>query len=187
MRFTAIVSGFLGLAACVLAENITIKVGEGGKLSYNPESVVAKEGDILSFQFLAGNHSVTQSSFDDPCTRLTTPEPGIDSDYQPASANATMIPQWSFTVTNASTPLWFYCKQGPHCKSGMVFAVNPTTEKTFDAFQSKATGASPSGSSSTASLPTPSATNNPGGALGLDPSMFAGIITLVAVLAGSVL
>lgn len=190
MRFAAIVSTFLGLATCVWAENITVKVGEGGGLTYSPESVTAKEGDIISFQFLAKNHSVTQSSFNDPCTRLTTPTLGIDSDYQPVPANASMVPQWSFTVVNASAPLWFYCKQGAHCKAGMVFAVNPTADKTFEAFKSKATGGSSSSSpgSSTGSLPTPSATNNPsGGALGLNPPMLVGFITLVAVLAGSVL
>jgi plastocyanin len=189
MRF-AIVSVFLGLAACVWAENITVKVGENGGLTYSPESVAAKEGDIISFQFLAKNHTVTQSSFNDPCTRLTTPTLGIDSDYQPVPANATMVPQWSFTVVNASAPLWFYCKQGAHCKAGMVFAVNPTADKTFQAFKNKATGASSSTppGSSTGSVPSPSATNNPsGGALGLNTPMLAGIITLVAVLAGSVL
>jgi plastocyanin len=195
MRFATIVSTFLGLAACVCADNITVKVGENGGLTYSPESVTAKEGDIISFQFLAKNHSVTQSSFNDPCTRLTTPTLGIDSDYQPVPANATMVPQYSFTVVNASSPLWFYCKQGAHCKAGMVFAVNPTAEKTFDAFKAKATGAnSTSGSSSvvspsSGSNPTPSATNNPSGdgALGLGPSTLVGVITLVAIFAGSVL
>jgi plastocyanin len=189
MRFAVIVSTFLGLAACVCAANFTVKVGEGGGLTFNPETVTAKEGDIISFQFLTKNHTVTQSSFNDPCTRLTTPTLGIDSDYQPVPANATMIPQWSFTVVNASAPLWFYCKQGAHCKAGMVFAVNPTADKTFQTFKTKATGGGSSSSpSSTGSVPTPSATNNPsGGALGLNPPMLAGVITLVAVLAGSVL
>jgi len=192
MRFAAIVPALLSLAACVLADNITVKVGENGGLTYNPDSVTAKEGDIISFQFVAKNHSVTQSSFSDPCTRLTTPTLGIDSDFQPVSANATMVPQWSFTVSNASVPLWFFCKQGAHCKAGMVFAVNPTADKTFQAFKDKATGANSTSSStsvsSTGSHPSPSATNNPsGGALGLNPPMLAGMITLVAVLAGSVL
>jgi len=194
MRFAAIFSAFFGLTACVWAETIIVKVGEGGGLTFTPESVIAKENDIIAFQFISKNHSVTQSSFADPCTRLTTPTLGIDSDYQPVAANATMIPQWSFTVVNATAPLWFYCKQGAHCKAGMVFAVNPNAEKTFEAFKSKATGASPSppsGSSpsSTGSVPSPSASNNPsnGAAIGFSPSKFAAIITLAAIFAGSVL
>jgi len=189
MRFAGIVSTFLGLATFVLAENFTVKVGENGGLTYDPETVTAKDGDIISFQFLAKNHSITQSTFNDPCTKLET---GVDSDYQPVPANASMVPQYSFTVSNASSPLWFYCKQGAHCKAGMVFAVNPTADKTFQAFKDKATGATPSsstGSSSTASLPSPSATNNPSGdgALGLGASTLVGVITLVAVFAGTVL
>jgi len=191
MRFAAVVSVFLGLAASVWAANITVKVGEGGGLTFSPESVTANQGDIVSFQFLTKNHSVTQSSFTDPCTRLTTPTLGIDSDYQPVPTDATMIPQWSFTVVNASAPLWFFCKQGTHCKSGMVFAVNPSADKTFEAFKARATGGTPSsstGSSSTSPAPSPSASTNPGnGALGLGSSKLAGIITLVAILAGSVL
>lgn len=192
MRFAAIVSAFLGLAACVWAETILVKVGEGGGLTFSPESVTVKQDDVIAFQFLSKNHSVTQSSFADPCTRLTTPTLGIDSDYQPVPANATMVPQWSFTVVNATAPLWFYCKQGAHCKAGMVFAVNPNAERTFEAFKSKATGATPSsstGSSSTGSVPSPSASTNPsdGATLGSNPSGFAGIITLAAIFAVSVL
>ena len=101
-----------------------------------------------------------------------------------------------------------------HCKTGMVFAVNPTASDTYDAFkvritfralyffpvtdssppQAKAMGASstPSstGSSSSGSLPSPSASNNGSygnAALGLGLTKVAGIISLVAILAGSIL
>lgn len=37
--------------------------------------------------------------------------PGIDSGFQPVVANATQIQQFTFTVNNASAPLWFYCAQ----------------------------------------------------------------------------
>jgi len=42
---------------------------------------------------------------------MTTPTAGIDSGYMPVAAGATSFPQWSFTMTNASAPLWFYCRQ----------------------------------------------------------------------------
>ena len=38
-------------------------------------------------------------------------------------------------VKNASQPLWFYCAHQGHCAAGMVMAVNPTADKTFDAFK----------------------------------------------------
>jgi plastocyanin len=199
MRFTAI-SAFLGLAACVLADNITVQVAVDGALTFTPNTVTANQGDIVNFQFMTGNHTITQSTFSNPCTRLTAPNPGIDSGFLPVSANDTTIPQYSFTVDNATAPLWFYCKQGAgaHCRAGMVFAVNPTTDMTFAAFQANAansttstssSGPSTSKPSSTGYGPTPSATNNStgGAVLDLNPSKVAGIITLVAVLAGSVL
>jgi hypothetical protein len=46
-----------------------------------------------------------------------------------------------------SKSVWFFCATGSHCKSGMVFAVNPTTTESFSAFQAAAKGES-SGSSS---------------------------------------
>jgi len=198
MRFSA-VSAFLGLAACVYADTINVMVAQNGTLTFTPNSVTANEGDVISFQFLAGNHTVTQSSFNDPCTTLTTPSPGIDSGFQPVSANATMVPQYSFSVTNASSPLWFYCRQARHCESGMVFAVNPTANNTFDAFKAKATGtnttSSSPGSSSTGSVPTKTGSSSSPSASGysnsaplrFDSSKLAGIIGLVAIVAGSVL
>lgn len=194
MRFSA-VSAFLGLAACVYAETINVMVAQNGTLTFTPSSVTANEGDVIAFQFLAGNHTVTQSTFTDPCTMLTTPSPGIDSGFQPVSADATMVPQYSFSVTNASSPLWFYCRQGRHCEAGMVFAVNPTADKTFDAFKAKATGtnttSSSLGSSSTpsqtGSSSSPSASGYSSSApLRFDSSKLTGIIGLVAIVVGSV-
>jgi hypothetical protein len=78
---------------------------------------------------------------------------GVDPNYQPVAANASSVP--SFTITELDRPLWFYCKQTgsdtvflpirrmilqadhlrySHCQQGMVFAVNPTAKKTFEAF-----------------------------------------------------
>lgn len=194
MRFTAI-STLLGLAACASAANITVIVSQGGALNYTPSSVTANEGDVISFQFVAGNHTVTQSSFDNPCTQLSG---GIDSEFQPVSSNASMVPEYSFTVSNASTPLWFFCEQGRHCEAGMVFAVNPTANETFDAFKAKATGggSNSTGSSSggsyptkTGSTPSPSASNNSANsaAPGFGSFELTGFISLVAIFAGSLL
>ncbi|KAJ7754178.1 hypothetical protein DFH07DRAFT_743923 [Mycena maculata] len=47
--------------------------------------------------FSAGNHSVTQSSFADPCTASS---PGFDSGFQAVSEGSRDVPEWSFTVEN---------------------------------------------------------------------------------------
>lgn len=142
MRFST--AAFLVSAAAVAsAANVTVLVGDGG-LVFNPTSVNVNAGDTINFEFRAKNHSVTQSTFANPCAKQTTPAPGIDSGFQPVAAGATTFPTWSITIQNASAPLWFYCAQtapANHCNAGMVFAVNPTAEKSFDAFQAAAKAA----------------------------------------------
>jgi plastocyanin len=46
---------------------MTILVGGTGRLSYTPEFVNADVGTVLEFQFDVVNHTVTQSSFNEPC------------------------------------------------------------------------------------------------------------------------
>jgi plastocyanin len=138
------------LASTVSATNFPVTVGEGG-LIYNPSSINAAPGDTVSFTFFPKNHTVTQSSFTAPCEPLAG---GIDSNFQPVAANASNVPQFSITV-NATTPLWFFCRQVNHCETGMVFAINPTANKTFAQFQAtanasnSANGSPPSSSSNT--------------------------------------
>ncbi|KAF8643873.1 hypothetical protein AX16_008889 [Volvariella volvacea WC 439] len=151
----------LASALAAWATDITVLVGQDG-LAFTPSSAMAQVGDNIIFEFRAKNHSVTQSTFADPCTRMTTPAMGIDSGFQAIAPNATEFPQWSITVDNASAPLWFFCAQTTpvvHCQQGMVFALNPTLEKTFDAFLANAknsadTSGSPSGASSASGFVT---------------------------------
>ncbi|KAH8117177.1 Cupredoxin [Phellopilus nigrolimitatus] len=160
MKFSSLVSALsaIGLAS---AANFTVKVGENGGLTYNPSSVNASVGDTIAFQFVAKNHSVTQSTFASPCNAS-----GVNSGFFPVAANATTVPEWSFTLDNASAPLWFFCAQTGHCAKGMVFAVNPTAAKSFNAFQAAANatgansttaGASGSGSAASGTAASPSA------------------------------
>ena len=77
---------------------------------------------------------------------------GFDSGFVPVAANATAFPAWTIQVT-VGTPLWFYCKQGNHCASGMVGSINAATtgNKTFADF--RALAMSPAGTpSSVASI-----------------------------------
>jgi len=150
------------------AADIQVTVGDAGSLAFNPTSVTAQAGDTVIFEFRAKNHSVTQSSFAQPCTFLTSAAgPGVDSGFQPVPAGSTSFPQWSITIDNSSAPLWFYCAQNTpanHCKAGMVFAINPTADKSFDSFQTAAKASDPSApaggaSSGSASASAPSASS----------------------------
>jgi len=142
----------LASAAVVSAVNMTVLVGDQNALTFTPSSVTAQAGDTINFEFHSKNHSVTQSTFASPCQFMTTPKQGIDSGFQATAAGATTFASWSFTVDDASTPLWFYCAQtvpANHCQAGMVFAVNPTADKSFDAFQAAAKSGNAASNSTT--------------------------------------
>jgi plastocyanin len=142
MRFSLAVAAFAP-ALSAYAANILVQVGAGGELAFSPTNITAQVGDVVAFQFQGKNHSVTQSTFADPCSIQTTPAQGISSGFQPVAANATELPEWSFTVNNASAPLWFFCAQTnpkSHCEAGMVFSVNanPNSAKSFAVYQAAA-------------------------------------------------
>jgi len=160
--------------AVALGNTINVAVGMNG-LAYTPSSVTANVGDILQFTFYPKNHTVSQSTFGTPCVKAVdsaTGQQGVDSGFMPVPAGTTVgNPTFAINVTTTS-PLWFYCRQTGHCEQGMVFAVNPTPEKTFQAFQAAAiagggsTGSPSSGSPST-STGSPTDGTNPGG---IDPA-----------------
>ncbi|KAJ8093779.1 hypothetical protein PM082_009639 [Marasmius tenuissimus] len=96
--------------------------------------VQIKETSFSSLSSQSKNHSVIQSTFDDPCTPK---QDGLNSGFQAITQSPKV---WSITVKETS-PTWFYCSQvvpASHCQNGMVFAVNPSQEETFDTFQNKA-------------------------------------------------
>ncbi|KAG7442231.1 uncharacterized protein BT62DRAFT_451709 [Guyanagaster necrorhizus] len=138
----------LALAVPLLAgaQNTVIQVGgttteAGGIFQFIPANVTVSQGDVVTFNFSGnpGNHSITQSSLTNPCTPLSD---GFDSGWVFISGE-TPTPQWNLTITNASVPIWFYCKQlvpSPHCKVGMVGAINApmSGNATFDVFLSNA-------------------------------------------------
>jgi len=146
MRFSlAAAAAALAPVLFAAAEDHLILVGANGQLAFSPTNITAAAGDTVSFQFQAKNHSVTQSSFINPCAIQTTPAPGINSGFQFVSNTSTTLPQWSFTVDNATTPLWFFCAQtnpASHCQAGMVFSVNanPNSAKSFAIYQQAAMG-----------------------------------------------
>ncbi|KAJ8522374.1 hypothetical protein ONZ45_g1014 [Pleurotus djamor] len=134
-------------AASMTAAQMVVQVGStqtapGGVFQFIPPTITASNGTVVSFMFTGapGNHSVTQSSFADPCNPLSG---GFDSGWVfiPPS-NVSEPPVWNLTITDDSRPIWFYCKQllpGPHCNAGMVGAINaPSSGNTFQAFQTAA-------------------------------------------------
>lgn len=80
---------------------------------------------MIQFQFSSGNHTVTQSSADTPCTPLQlTQADAVHSGHIPYEAGQTTVGTFSMVVTSAE-PMFLYCATGPHCQNGQVMVVNP--------------------------------------------------------------
>ena len=120
-------------------ETHLVNVGTRGKLIFEPQPVDAAVGDLIVFQFLTLNHTVTQSSFENPCVS----QDGFDSGFRffnPTNQTGVINQRLTFLVRE-SDPMWFFCRQTvprSHCNSGMVFAVN--AGDLWTEFQSNAEG-----------------------------------------------
>lgn len=126
-------ASFLALLGLASAQNLHVVSvsGEGDwALKFSPENIQVPVGDMIQFQFRAGNHSVVQSNFDNPCEPISmhADAEGFYSGYQlvAASEEMDMIPTYTVMVQDES-PMWVYCSQGQHCQSGMVMVVNENT------------------------------------------------------------
>jgi plastocyanin len=188
MRFT-FASAALSLATIASATVFQVQVGENG-LSFTPSTVTASPGDQVQFIFNPSNHSATQSTFSNPCRQMPN---GSDSGFMLVNgANANEAPNVTVLI-NSTDPVWFFCRQTgyasiplftfrrfcllclsatcSHCQQGMVFAVNPTANMTFDAFQaaarSSSSGSGPStsgsGASGSSAASAPSSTSSSSG------------------------
>jgi plastocyanin len=162
--FAASLSLGLALLPFVSAAIIDIQVGAAGKLTYSPEAISAQVGDQVVFHFLAKNHTVTQSSFADPCGKK---DGGINSGFQPVPANTTdNFPTFTVEVKDTEA-IWIYCAQGvrtanSHCGAGMVFAINCGADGAPNSFTNfkkaaLAVGATAIASSTAASAPSTTA------------------------------
>jgi len=150
--FTTFAASASILASAVSAVQHNVVVGDGNANVFAPTSLTGVvSGDTIAFTFFSKNHTVTQSTFPAPC--VSKPD-GVNSGFVPVDAANATKPEWSIRIDNVTDPLWFYCAQGAHCKAGMVFAINPTAEKTYDAFLAAAKGAAPSSTASSGGSPT---------------------------------
>jgi len=140
MHFSLLSAVFASLPLFAHAAVWNITVGGSAGLVYTPPSVNATTGDILHFIFEATNHTVTQSTFETPCSPLLG---GVNTGFNfPVNSSVTSdFPTFDIIVTDDTQPMWFYCAQPDHCSQGMVFAANPpaTGDQTFDAFKTLAT------------------------------------------------
>ncbi|KIM48076.1 hypothetical protein M413DRAFT_220408 [Hebeloma cylindrosporum] len=158
--FAASLSLGLALLPFVSAAIIDIQVGAAGKLTYSPEAIGAQVGDQVVFHFLSKNHTVTQSSFADPCGKK---DGGINSGFQPVPANTTgNFPTFTIEVKDTE-PIWIYCAQGvrtanSHCGSGMVFAINCGPDGAPNSFTNFKNSALAVGASLSAAASAPSTT-----------------------------
>ncbi|KAJ0107326.1 hypothetical protein J7T55_015792 [Diaporthe amygdali] len=131
MQFTtAALAVLAGVASAQKVQVVTVSTANNS-LVYTPDNIKASAGEMVQFQFVAGNHTVTQSTFDQPCTPINSimsNVTGFHSGYQPAAASKQtgMIPTYSIMI-NDTKPLWVYCAQGKHCQSGMVMVINENT------------------------------------------------------------
>lgn len=65
-------------------------------LQYSPENIMAAPGDTVEFHFMQKNHTVTQSTFEDPCKKM---EGGFDSGFMPNPDGAEGV-TWTMTVND---------------------------------------------------------------------------------------
>ncbi|KAF7910002.1 uncharacterized protein EAF01_003720 [Botrytis porri] len=118
----------------------SVIVGAAGRLAFNPSRLNVAFGDKVLFEFLALNHTLTQSSLQNPCTWNASG--GIDTGFKqfnPSNTSGKFVVEYT---VESSIPLWFFCSQKrpiSHCHEGMVFALNPGMS--FGTFLQAATGA----------------------------------------------
>lgn len=102
-----------------------VTVGANGTTTFTPNNVVAAVGDMVQFQFAGGNHTVTQSTFDQPCEPIASNSniTGFYSGFMPVAAGATDTAAFTIAINN-TTPIWVYCSQASHCQKGMNLVIN---------------------------------------------------------------
>jgi len=128
--------GSLAFIHQVVADVITIQAGDNGQF-YNPSNVTANKGDIVRFLFVGTAHSVVQTNNSTPCAPLPG---GFDSGFAGLQFGGSLQNpmEWNLTITDDSTPIWFYCKAqspAPHCRNGMVGVINVKPDiQTFETY-----------------------------------------------------
>ena len=116
-----------------------------GSLKYYPDNIQAAPGSVVQFQFHPKNHTITESSFAEPCkpmaANLTSPtRPGLKSGFVPVMGTESTTPVYNVLI-NDTKPIWLYCGQGPHCQKGMSMVINQnmsSPDKTIEKYKEAA-------------------------------------------------
>lgn len=174
-------------AHVVMASNIN------GSLTFSPETITAAVGDLVQFHFYPRNHSLAQSTFDNPCQPMpqTNGTIGFWSGFMPVTSESTTMPVFSVVVKDTA-PMWFYCATGKHCQAGMAGVINPPANpaRTIEAYKAAAalvaqagvpnTAGGTGGSTTGGSTPTTgggaSATNGSASATGTGANAANGLV-----------
>ncbi|KAF8803520.1 hypothetical protein BYT27DRAFT_6727873 [Phlegmacium glaucopus] len=121
------------------AGNMNIDVAFQKNFAFHPANITAPVGTLVTFWFpnFGTNHSVTQSTFANPCTPLAANATA----NAPAGFDSGLLSLSTFTINVTDTnPIWYFCKQVTHCGGqGMVGSINaPATGNTFDNYKAAA-------------------------------------------------
>lgn len=121
------------LASMVSAQGrVTIvDVARNGTRTFSPNNIRVNQGDFVQFHFLTGNHTVTQSNFDNPCAPISmfANATGVHSGFMPAAMAMASGMVSTFTIqVNQTTPMWIYCAQMGHCQGGHTMVINENTQ-----------------------------------------------------------
>jgi plastocyanin len=125
------------MSTSTVIPTVTVGEGDGTVLKFDPPFLQnIAPGQHVHFDFRALNHTLTESSFDDPCSKL--PGTTIDTNFMNANKADTPEAKPFDLWINTAVPRYFYCKQAngtpnSHCGKGMVFAVNIDQDR-FDDF-----------------------------------------------------
>ena len=81
-----------------------VSTGMAPSLAYFPETITANVGDMVQFVFMQKNHTVTQSTFAEPCKKMDT---GMDSGFMPNAEGKAGV-TWNMTVSTTDPLCTWY-------------------------------------------------------------------------------
>ncbi|KAG9776555.1 hypothetical protein KCU88_g4818, partial [Aureobasidium melanogenum] len=161
-------------AAGELIVQVVSVADANGSLKYFPNQIEAPVGSIVQFQFHPKNHTITESSFAEPCKPIasnltSSTRPGIKSGFVPVTGTEEFTPVYNVLI-NDTKPIWIYCGQTNHCQKGMAMVINQNSSSpnTIDKYIENAaklpqvSAAAPPASSATtaAAASTPAASDS---------------------------
>lgn len=123
---------------CVVGQTShTVTTGLQGSF-FDPATLSVQLNDTVIFVFSGAVHTVTQSTFENPCVALPG---GFNSGGAGTNNTAIPPPTWTLQITNVSAPIWYFCqvtRPQSHCAAGMVGVINTPSISMFQQFQAAA-------------------------------------------------